>query len=153
MRRRYPPHKVITAIVAAWLLIPLTFCLAVPWYQARLPKDMPKNSIWIDAPRVPLGFYHGWWQGCWAEMNGRTTQCKTWGPRVGTVYTGEYGACDGHPVSFAELSLDSRRSDMWWTSSARMNRLLPVAVLQNGRKLVPKDAPDACANLDKVNPQ
>jgi len=39
------------------------------------------------------------------------------------------------------------RSEMSWIPSAKMERLLPVAILQNGRKLVPKLAADECAKL------
>jgi hypothetical protein len=146
MQRRFPLRKVITTIVAVWFLLFVSLFLAVPWYRTRLPKDMPKNSIWMDAPHVPFGFYHGWWQGCWAEGNS-VTKCKLWGgSEVGTVYAGEYVACDAHPVMETELVLEPR-SEMSWIPSAKMERLLPVAILQNGRKLVPKLAADECAKL------
>ena len=145
MRRRYPLRNVITAIVVAWFLLFLSLFLAVPWYQARLPKDMPKNSVWIDAPHVPFGFYHGWWQGCWADGN-TVTKCKLWGSGVGTVYAGEYVACDAQPLEEKELVLEPR-PEMQWISSKKMEGLLPVAVLHNGRKLVPKLAMDECAHL------
>jgi hypothetical protein len=76
MQERYPLHKVIIAISVIWLLLPLAFCVAVPWYQARRPVDMPNNSIWIDAPHIPFGFYHGWWQGCSKDNGSTATKCK-----------------------------------------------------------------------------
>jgi hypothetical protein len=150
MHKRYALHKVITAIVAAWFLL-LFSCVAVPWYQARRPKGMPKNSIWIDAPHVPFGFYRGWWQGCWKDKDRTVTRCKLWGSGVGTVYVGEYVPCDAQPILEKELILEPR-SEMWWTTSEKMSGLVPVVLLQDGRTLVPKDTLDVCAKL-KVNPQ
>ena len=80
-----------------------------PAWQARRPLDMPRNSVWIDAPALPFSFYHGWWFGCWIDSDGRSNRCRLWGSGgLQTVYEGLYVSCDSKaPVQGNELQLSA----------------------------------------------
>jgi hypothetical protein len=39
------------------------------WLQTKVfpptrPRFMPLNSVWIDAPPLPISWHRGWWFGC-----------------------------------------------------------------------------------------
>lgn len=115
-------------------------------FQARRPKDMP-NAIWIDAPAVPFGFYHGWWEGCWLESDLRTNHCRLYGPGLHppVVYEGRFVPCDGgQPVPMAELKLRAPQesSDMWIDPSPKFD-----AFLEDGRILVPIENVSDCSSI------
>jgi len=119
-------------------------CFAYTAFQARRPKDIP-NAIWINAPAVPFGYYHGWWEGCWMESDLRSNHCRLYGPGLNPaiVYEGRFMPCDGNqPVPMADLKLKPPHdsSDMW---------VLPgfVVFLENGRILVPIDKANECTNI------
>jgi hypothetical protein len=60
-------------LVAAFFAIPKVLI----WWgsqPSRLPKDMPRSSIWIQAPNVPFSWDHGWWFGCWTSSDGTAMQ-------------------------------------------------------------------------------
>jgi hypothetical protein len=147
-RKRYPVPTVATAIVLSLTALFLFFFVCVPWYQARRPSHLPANSIWIDAPHVPLGFNRGWWQGCWVSVSSRNIHCELWGAGgLGTVYAGEYVPCDGLALPLpADLVLKEPR-DLWAASQIARKRLLPVVLLRNGRFMGPTEAPDTCVEI------
>jgi hypothetical protein len=114
-------------------------------FEARRPKDMPLNSIWIDAPAVPFGFYRGWWQGCWVEPDQQANRCRLYGPglRPSVVYEGRFTPCEGtSPIPMGELKLKppSDSSDMW---------IFPrfLVFLQDGRLLVPVENAQDCPKI------
>jgi|ERR1700674_3291122 hypothetical protein len=124
--------------------------LVRPKWQARRPSDMPRNSVWIDAPAVPFGFYHGWWFGCWIDSDHKSNRCKLWGSGgLQTVYEGRYISCDeGSPVHADELQLTAPKdSSEMWVGYSEGNVFAPAAFLRDGKILVPIEAPRACEEL------
>ena len=124
-----------------------------PAWQARRPSDMPRNSIWIDAPAVPFGFYHGWWFGCWIDSDGRSNRCRLWGSGgLQTVYEGLYVSCDSKaPVQGNELQLSAPADSMgMWVGNSEPSIFAPAAFLANGEVLVPVEA---LHNCEKVRPK
>jgi hypothetical protein len=126
-------------------LLTVTLSIAHLAFQARRPKDMPLTSIWIDAPAVPFGFYHGWWQGCWVEPDGTANHCRLYGPGLHPpiVYEGRFMPCSGNtPIQPAELKLRTPPDsvDMW---------IFPgfVVLLQDGRMLVPVENMQDCPKI------
>jgi len=125
-------------------ILVISSCVGYSAFRARRPKGMP-NAIWIDAPPVPFGFYHGWWEGCWLDSDHRTDYCRLYGPGLSppVVYEGRFMPCDGsQPIPTSELRLRPPRqsSDMW---------IFPgfVAFLENGRLLVPTDKVSDCSEI------
>jgi hypothetical protein len=123
-----------------------------PAWQARRPSDMPRNSVWIDAPALPFSFYHGWWFGCWIDSDGRSNRCRLWGSGgLQTVYEGLYVSCDSKtPVQGNELQLSAPSDSMrMWVGNSEPSIFAPAAFLANGKVLVPVEALPDC---DKVRP-
>jgi hypothetical protein len=113
--------------------IAFLICLLIvrPAWQARRPSDMPHNSIWIEAPAVPLGFYRGWWLGCWIDSDHISNRCRFWSSGgLGVVYEGRSiftglripeSACWTGPYSSSEMHLTPHRTLDWlWTSLTGM---------------------------------
>lgn len=123
-----------------------------PAWQARRPSDMPRNSVWIDAPALPFSFYHGWWFGCWIDADGRSNRCRLWGSG-GLVYEGLYVSCDSKaPVQGNELQLSAPADSMgmWVVGNSEPSIFAPAAFLANGKVLVPVEALHDC---EKVRPK
>jgi hypothetical protein len=143
-------------ISAVWLLLAMfvgvpvllvTLSIGYSSYQARRPKDMPLSSIWINAPAVPFGYYRGWWQGCWVEMDQKANHCRLYRPGLHppVVYEGRFMPCGGDlPVPLVELKLTppSESSEMW---------VFPgfVVQLKDGRILVPVENLKDCPKLQE----
>lgn len=124
-----------------------------PAWQARRPSDMPRNSVWIDAPALPFSFYHGWWFGCWIDSDGRSNRCRLWGSGgLQTVYEGLYVSCDSKaPVQGNELQLSAPADSMgMWVGNSEPGIFAPAAFLANGKVLVPVEALHDC---EKVRPK
>jgi hypothetical protein len=124
--------------------------LSIAWkaFQARRPSDMPATSIWIDAPAVPFGFYHGWWLGCWVDSDQQSNRCRLYGPSLKqpVVYEGRYIPCEGEtPVPSSELQLRAPSSMIWTLDSKK--EMAPPAWLQNGKILVPLGAKADCEKI------
>jgi hypothetical protein len=118
-----------------------------PAWQARRPSDMPRNSIWIDAPAVPFSFYHGWWFGCWIDSDGGSNRCRLWGSGgLQTVYEGLYVSCDSKgPVQRDELQLSApANSGGMWVGTSERSIFAPAAFLTNGKVLVPVEDLSDC---------
>ena len=114
-----------------------------PVWQARRPADMPRNSVWIDAPALPFSFYHGWWFGCWIDSDGRSNRCRLWGSGgLQTVYEGLYISCDSTaPVQEYELQLSVPADSLgMWVGNSERSIFAPAAFLKNGQVLVPVEA-------------
>jgi len=133
----------LTFVVAPILY--MASCLGYEALEARRPEDMPANSIWIDAPAVPFGFYHGWWEGCWLTSDQTANYCRLYGPALHppVVYEGRFMPC-GTPTSVPlnELTLKppAGSAEMW---------IFPgfVAFLKNGRILVPVENLKDCRKI------
>jgi hypothetical protein len=59
-------------------------------FAPRRPSFMPANSVWIEAPSLPLSWHHGWWFGC--GVSGMANHCRLVGDGR-TIYGGEYLSC------------------------------------------------------------
>ena len=136
--------------------IAFLICLLVvrPAWQARRPSDMPRNSIWIEAPAVPFGFYRGWWLGCWIDSDHISNRCRFWSSGgLGVVYEGRYISCDNKsPVRADELQL-SPQAEVNWVGYSQGDVFAPAVDLWNGKVLVPSAAPRACEELEKQKNQ
>jgi hypothetical protein len=119
-----------------------------PAWQARRPSDMPRNSVWIDAPALPFSFYHGWWFGCWIDADGRSNRCRLWGGGLPepTVYEGLYVSCESKaPVQRDELQVSAPADSMgMWVGNPDRSLFAPAAFLTNGKVLVPIEAISRC---------
>ena len=142
--RKVAPIWILLAMFVGIPIVAMVSCLGYSAYQARRPKDMP-NAIWIDAPAVPFGFYHGWWEGCWLESDNRTNHCRLYAPALHrpVVYEGRFMPCDAsRPIPMSELNLkpppDS--ADMW---------IFPgfAVFLEGGRILVPIENIGDCSKI------
>lgn len=136
-----------------WIAFLICLLVVRPAWQARRPSDMPRNSIWIDAPALPFSYYHGWWFGCWIDSDGRSNRCKLWGSGgLQTVYEGIYVSCDSKaPVQGNELQLSAPADSMgMWAGNSEPSIFAPAAFLANGKVLVPVEALHDC---EKVRPK
>jgi len=143
-RRKIAPIWIFLLMFVAVPILVISSCVGYSAVQARRPKDMP-NAIWIDAPAVPFGFYHGWWEGCWLDSDQQTNYCRLYGPELNppVVYEGRFMPCDGsQPIPMSELKLrpPQQNSEMW---------IFPgfVAFLESGRLLVPTDKVSDCSKI------
>jgi hypothetical protein len=128
------PRRLIALIAVGWLVVLVGIPLSLAAYRARRPSDMPANSIWIDAPAVPFGFYRGWWLGCWDDGQ-HANRCRLYSGSLNppVVYEGRYLPCEGKsPIPPAELNLKAPvdSSEMWVFPGV-------IVFLQDGRLLVP----------------
>jgi hypothetical protein len=142
--RKIAPILILLTILVAAPIVLMASCVGYSAFQARRPKDMP-NAIWIDAPAVPFGFYHGWWEGCWVDSDQQTNYCRLYarGLRPPVVFDGRYMPCEGKsPIPMTELKLrpPARSESMW---------IFPgfVAFLEDGRILVPLENVGDCPKI------
>lgn len=121
-------------------------------FPPRRPKDMPQNSVWIDAPGLPISWHHGWWFGCAVAQSGAANYCRLVMADGQEVYAGEYLPCESKtplPVSTKELVAPSHTGDIWIADS-RLNKLAPVGALRNGDLLLPVVVLDRCDKFKKT---
>jgi hypothetical protein len=115
------------------------------------PKDMPANSIWVDAPALPFSWHHGWWFGCWIDSDGHSNRCRLWGAGLQKpiVFEGQYVSCETHsPVAAEELRLKAPPDSMqMWVGVATREISGPAAFLENDKHLVPVESPHGCEEL------
>ena len=134
-----------------WIGFLLALLVGRPMWQARRPSDMPRNSVWIDAPALPFSFYHGWWFGCWIDSDHKSNRCRL--SSAGTaVYEGLYVSCDGQaPVQREELQLSAPPDSVGrWVGTSERSIFAPAAFLTNGKVLVPVEDLRDC---EKVRPK
>lgn len=156
------PNQVLKAIGVTSLVLTLVLflliggCIGHLAWQARHPADMPSNSVWIDAPAVPFGFYRGWWLGCWIDSDGKSDKCELWGSGgLKTVYEGICISCDTKlPVPVQELHLRAPdESANMWVGDSEGTIFAPAAFLTNGKILVPIQIPASCQKFQQQQKQ
>jgi hypothetical protein len=84
-------------------------------FPPRRPAFMPTNSVWIDAPPLPISWHHGWWFGCGMTDGNGSNYCRLVLDGH-TIYDGEYASCrTRRAVAEDVLKLVSPRDsgDMW----------------------------------------
>jgi len=139
--------RLLFLIALGWLVALVGIPLVVTAYRARRPADMPAEStLWVDAPSVPFGFYHGWWLGCWVDSDQHSNRCRLYGPALHppVVYEGRFLSCDGPspvPVEALRVKPFSDSADMW----VRPNGM--AVILRDGRVLVPAESYGDCAKI------
>jgi hypothetical protein len=152
MDRRSLVSKVLLGVALLVVLLPL-FWLAggINWldtkvFPPRRPKDMPQNSVWIDAPSLPISWHHGWWFGCDLAPSGVTNYCRLVMANGEGVYAGEYLPCETkvpQQVSTMDLAPPPDNVEMW-IADKRLKTLAPVGALKNGDLLLPVQVLDRC---------
>ena len=115
--------KIILGCIAVIVVAGPLFWIAggVQWLDAKVfpptrPGFMPVNSVWIEAPHLPISWHHGWWFGCGLSFSGAANYCRLVEADGQQVYGGEYLPCSGSsPIGEASVRLvtppDS--ADMW----------------------------------------
>jgi hypothetical protein len=108
------------------------------------PKDMPPDSVWIEAPVAPFDFSpRGYWLGCWLDTLRNLNRCCVTDWRGHVEFQDEYKALSGsEPVPQTDLRLrlvDTAQLSTWSDSYQAM---VPIALLTDGQILVPTKAYD-----------
>jgi hypothetical protein len=76
------PFVIAALFVALLIALPVFWVSGgVTWLQTKVfpprrPKDMPLNSVWINAPSLPISWHHGWWFGCEITQSGAANYCR-----------------------------------------------------------------------------
>jgi len=115
-------------------------------FPPRLPKNMPQNSVWVDAPALPISWHNGWWFGCDVAPSGEENYCRLVMASGEEVYGGEYLPCGSKtplPVSAEEL-VPPPHSGAIWIADTRLDKLAPVGALRDGNLLLPVAVLDRC---------
>jgi hypothetical protein len=121
-------------------------------FPPKLPKDMPRNSVWIEAPALPISWHHGWWFGCGISQSGQANYCRLVGADDQQVYGGDYLSCASQSVvAPANLVLiPPNQSAQMWLTDKRLPEMAPIAYLKNGDVLLPVAAIDRCEQVKKI---
>ncbi len=143
--------KIIAAIFGVIILYIGAWYAYTAW-KARLPSDMPADSVWIEAPTLPFSYKNGWWFGCWMDRDGKSNRCRLLSAGAdGPVYEGLYSSCDTKlPVPGNELHVippPTSSFDMWVGNGHGINA--PIALLANGKVLTPVEVPQGCEQYQK----
>lgn len=152
--RKLAPIWILLIMFVAVPIVLMASCVGYSAFQARRPKDMP-NAIWIDAPADPFGFYRGWWEDCWVDLDQQTNHCRLYARdlRPPVVFEGRYMPCDRKsPIPMIELKLrPPARSESMWVFPGF------VTFLEDDRILVPlenvRDCPKILEGLEHRNIQ
>jgi hypothetical protein len=116
-------------------------------FPPRRPAFMPVNSVWIDAPSLPISWHHGWWFGCGLSPSGTANYCRLILANGELVYGGEYLLCTNHsPMDEASIRLvpPPHGEDMWLFREGIMG---PIGFLESGDLLVPVSVQDKCERI------
>jgi hypothetical protein len=111
---------------------------------------MPTNSVWIDAPPLPVSWHHGWWFGCNLASSGTTDYCRLIRGGDEQVYAGEFLPCDTH-VAIAESNIHlvppTDSMEMWlfrWHDDG------VIGFLSDGDLLLPASLKDKCSEVKET---
>jgi hypothetical protein len=118
-------------------------------FPPRRPRDMPQNSVWIDAPALPISWHHGWWFGCETTSSGTANYCRLVMANGTKVFEGEYLPCEGRlPIPMSKLNLVPPPDQVgMWIADNRLKDLAPIGALREGDLLLPVVALDRCDEL------
>jgi hypothetical protein len=139
---------VVVALPFFWLFGGVAW-LDTQVFPPRRPKNMPKNSVWIDAPGLPISWHHGWWFGCGLSSSGVSNYCRLSGEDGEEIYAGEYLPCGGRsPVPESTIDLVPSPSSVgMWIADKRLARLTPIGALRSGDILLPVATIDQCGKF------
>ena len=134
------------------LLIGLTLLYSCNVFGPEQPDRILGDWTWIDAPRFPIPWMHGWWLNCQAQNN--TDRCTLEaGQSHEVVYSGVYLPCDGDaplPQDALNHPLAPNHSNYMWIRVEPNDQLAPVVFLPTPaapKLLVPASAHAQCAAL------
>ena len=151
-------------LVVTLLLVVVVLVVTLPffwffggirWLEARVfppqrPKNMPQNTIWIDAPELPISWHHGWWFGCSPTPSDMANRCRLVMPNGNEVYAGDYLPCSTRsPLSLSEID-PVPPPDGMWIADKRLPELVPIGALRNGDIMVPVVVVDRCNELKGI---
>jgi hypothetical protein len=144
------------AAIAFWFFGGLWW-LQTSVFPPHKPSNMPLNSIWIDAPPLPISWHYGWWFGCDIDKVKEANHCTLFAsrdplngwPKDSIVYSGSYLSCrTRNAVPAAELKLRAPKDSMkMWIQrpgSSYEDRSAPAGFLRNGDVLIPDDSLSKC---------
>jgi hypothetical protein len=122
------------------------------WLQTRVfpprrPRFMPLNSIWIEAPSLPISWHRGGWFGCRLSPSGSANYCRLVGANGKLAYGSEYLSCATRsPIAEADVHLipppDS--GEVWLFREGSQG---VVGFLAGGDILMPVAVTDKCAEV------
>jgi hypothetical protein len=151
--KRPTPSTVLLGVALVIVLLPF-FWLAggIQWldtkvFPPRRPRFMPVNSIWIDAPPLPISWHHGWWFGCGVSDSGASNYCRLVNANGELVYGGEYLSCRNHsPIGETSIRLvsPSSRENMWLFGEGNDG---VIGFLADGNILLPVSLQDKCSQV------
>lgn len=144
--------KLLLGVVAIVVALPLFWLFGgIRWLDTQVfppqrPKNMPENSVWIEAPALPVSWHHGWWFGCDMSSSGTTHYCRLVAAEGQEVCAGEYLPCGGKsPVPLSSMGLvPTPHSIGMWIADKRLAALAPIGVLRSGDILLPVVVLDRC---------
>jgi hypothetical protein len=116
-------------------------------FPPKLPGFMPSNSVWIDAPALPISWHHGWWFGCGVTSTGAANYCRLVRADGEEIYAAEYLPCsDDAPMGENHIHLISPPDsvNMWLF---RENHEGVIGFLANGDLLLPLPVRARCDQL------
>ena len=113
-------------------------------FPPRRPRLMPLNSVWIEAPSLPLSWHRGAWFGCGLSHSGTTNYCRLVGTDGQLVCDGEYLSCATHsPIAEKDIHLvPPRDSGEVWVFTERSHCV--VGLLADGEVQLPATDMDRC---------
>lgn len=120
------------------------------WLETRVfppkrPRFMPLNSVWIDAPALPISWHRGWWFGCALSSSGTADYCRLVGADGELVY--EYLPCSNHlPIDEAAIRLMRPPYDAsMWLFGEKNDGV--IGFLVDGDLLQPASVQDKCGQV------
>jgi hypothetical protein len=124
------------------------------WLQTKIflprrPGFMPVNSVWIDAPTLPISWHRGWWFGCGLSPSGTANYCRLVDAAGSLVYGGDYMSCGSRspmPESDIHLSPPPPGASMWLFSDGSDG---VVGFLADGDLLLPVSTLNKCGQVQK----
>jgi hypothetical protein len=138
--------------------------LEVGIFSPKHPPSLPADTIWIDAPPLPLTFAHGWWFGC-EKRGANFDRCilighndrASGGDGGNRVVSDEsYLSCKTQmPLETGAIRLrpPATSENMWineYDSNKKWIDMAPVAFLQNGDILRPASEIYQCSKFSSA---
>jgi hypothetical protein len=122
------------------------------WLQTKVfppsrPRFMPVNSVWIDAPSLPISWHRGWWFGCGLSSSRTANYCRMVEAVGPLVYGSEYLSCSSRsPIDEINIHLvPPPRGVGMWLFGEGSNGV--AGFLANGDVLLPVSAINKCGQV------
>lgn len=116
-------------------------------FPPRRPRFMPVNSVWIEAPSLPISWHRGWWFGCGFSSSGTANYCRLVEAEGSLVYGSEYLPCSSRsPIDEKNIRLVAppHGASMWLFGEGNDG---VVGFLANGDLLLPASAIEKCGQV------